>query len=290
MLMNMKKNDYLFRNRYFTPTELSLIQDVINQYWSSGRRKIATIICEKLRWQGFNSRLKVIPCLGALRKMAKQGLVILPPAKPAGGYHKIKPIQDKQVNFRKPKEKITGAIEQLGEVHFELVKTEKQNNLWRYLIQSYHYLGYTRPVGRHLKYFVYLGDKLVALISFSDGIYHHNLRDNWLGWDDNTKLTQRHLIINNNRFLILPWVAIKNLGSKILATAAKIVPSDWLSRYGYRPEFFETFIDIARFKGTVYKAANWQLLGRTKGQGRRGAKYFFHGQVRDYYIYPVRRH
>ncbi len=286
----MEKNAWLFRNRYFTSEELSLIKSIAFQYWSAGRKKIATIICEKLKWHGFNGRLKVIPCLEVLRKMEKQGLVVLPPIKPCGGYHQLKPLRNDQVNFKKPAGKITGAIELMAEIRFELVQTKKENNLWRYLIQSYHYLGYTRPVGRHLKYFVYLGDRLVALISFSDGIYHHHLRDNWLGWDEKTRAIQRHLIINNNRFLILPWVKIKNLGSKILALAAKIVLSDWQTRYGYRPQFFETFVDIQRFKGTVYKAANWQYLGRTKGQGRRGAKYFFHGKVRDYYIYPLRRH
>lgn len=283
----MEKNNYIFRNRYFTSDELQLIKSIIAEYWPYGRKKIATVICEKLNWRGFNSRLKVIACLEALRKMEKQRLVFLPPINPRGGYRKIKPLNSEEVNFKKPEEEITETIKTMGEVHFELVKTKKEDKLWRYLIQCYHYLGYTRPVGRHLKYFVYLGSKLVALISFSDGIYHHHLRDDWLGWDENTKATQRHLVINNNRFLILPWVKIKNLGSKILGLATRIVPDDWEVRYGYRPYLFGTFVDVDRFKGTVYKAANWRFLGLTCGKGRCGARYFFHGKVRAYYIYPL---
>lgn len=118
---------------------------------------------------------------------------------------------------------------------------------------------------------------MVALISFSDGIYHHRLRDNYPGWEEKERKEKLHLVINN-RFLILPWVKVRNLGSRILSSAAKVVPMDWEKRYGYRVEFFKTFVDIDRFSGTVYKAANWKLLGRTEGKGRKGMNYFFHGK------------
>ena len=284
----MENKNYIFRNRLFTQDELALIKSIVRKHWSDGRRKIATIICEELKWYGFNGRLKVIACLEALRRMEKKGLLRLPPKGSCGGYHELKLLHPEDVNFREPKEKIIGSVEKMGEVRFYMVNTEEENALWRYLIQRYHYLGYRRPVGRHLKYFVYLGDNLVALISFCDGIYHHRLRDKWLGWDEKKRALFRHLVINNNRFLILPWVEVKNLGSKILSLSARIVPSDWEMRYGYRPQFFETFVDADRFNGTVYKAANWKFLGRTAGKGRSGNRYFFHGKVRDYYIYPLR--
>lgn len=278
----------ILRGRHFTAEELGLIKNIVRIYWSEGRRSIAKVICERLNWRAENGRLKLVSALEALRRMEQYGHLLLPKGKTRGGYHRIKPLTSQQVDFDEPTEEITQPIKKLGRLRFELAQGGKQR-LWRYLIQNYHYLGYTRLVGRHLKYFVYLGDKLVALLGFSDGIYHHRLRDAWLGWDEKTRASKRHLIVNNSRFLILPWVRVKNLGSKILGRAAKIVPYDWQRRYGYRPLFFETFVDVGNFSGTVYRAANWRYLGRTRGKGRRGLRYFFHGKFRDYYIYPLFR-
>jgi hypothetical protein len=128
---------------------------------------------------------------------------------------------------------------------------------------------------------------LVALIGFGNGIYHHHLRDKWIGWDNTTLKRNRHLIVNNVRFLILPWIRINNLGSKILSEVVNVLPVDWEKRYGFKPLLLETFVDIQRFKGTVYKAANWILLGETNGEGRRGLNYFYHGFIRQYYVYPL---
>lgn len=284
----MEQHNYLFRGWLFTPEELELVKDTVAEHMSLSRRRVAEIICERLNWRDFNGSLKVIAALEALRRMEEKGFLTLPPAKPSGGYHKIRLLTAQEVEFKEPKEKLTGSIETMGQLHFELTRRDKER-LWRYLIQRYHYLGYRRLVGRHLKYFIHIGDKLVALLGFSDGIYHFRLRDRWLGWDEKTREARRHLIINNSRFLILPWVKIENLGSKILSQAAKVVPRDWEARYGYRPHYMETFVEACKFRGTVYKAANWQYLGQSQGKGRRGLNYFFHGKIRDYYIYPLWR-
>ena len=284
----MEQHNYLFRGWLFTPEELELVKDTVAKNRSLSRRRVAEIICERLNWRDFNGSLKVIAALEALRRMEEKGFLILPPAKPSGGYHKIRLLTAQEVEFKEPKEKLTGSIETMGQLHFELTRRDKER-LWRYLIQRYHYLGYRRLVGRHLKYFIHIGDKLVALLGFSDGIYHFRLRDRWLGWDEKTRQAKRHLVINNSRFLILPWVKIENLGSKILSQAAKVVPRDWEARYGYRPHYMETFVEACKFRGTVYKAANWQCLGKSQGKGRRGLNYFFHGKIRDYYIYPLWR-
>jgi len=284
----MEQHNYLFRGWLFTPEELELVKDTVAKHRSLSRRKVAKIICERLNWRDFNGSLKVIAALEALRRMEEKGFLTLPPAKPSGGYHKIRLLTAQEVDFKEPKEKFTGSIETMGKLHFELTRKDRER-LWRYLIQRYHYLGYRRLVGRHLKYFVHSGDKLVALLGFSDGIYHFRLRDCWLGWDEKIRQARRHLIINNSRFLILPWVEIENLGSKILSQVAKVVPRDWEARYGYRPHYIETFVEACKFRDTVYKAANWQCLGKSQGKGRRGLNYFFHGKIRDYYIYSLWR-
>jgi len=284
----MVQNDYIFRGRRFTQKEIQLVRDVVKDYWSKGRTMIARIICERLDWRQLNGRLKETAGLEALRKMEKQGLLNLPPRDNRGGYQKIKPLNIQQISlFHRLKEERLRSLKLGGELNFALVRRKEEKRQWRYFIQCYHYLGYQRLVGRHLQYFVYLDGNLIALLGFADGIYHHHLRDNWIGWNKAAQQHNRHLIVNNCRFLILPWIKIKNLASKILSLAVKIMPLDWQAQYSYKPLLVETFVECDSFKGTCYKAANWIYLGKTQGKGRRGAKYYYHGKIRDYYIYPL---
>jgi hypothetical protein len=283
----MEYNLLIFRGRQFSGEEIRLIRDIVEKGAAKSRRSLGGEICEKLDWRSPNGNLKVIPCLEALRRMEKAGLVSLPAAKNCSGYREMRLLTPEEVNFKEP-ENVSGTIKKGENLRFKLVENAKENLLWRYLIQEYHYLGYCRLVGRHIKYFVYGGDNLVSVLSFSDGIYHHRLRDNYLGWDEKRKKENRHFVINNNRFLILPWVKLRNLGSRILGQSAKTVPFDWEKRYGYRPKFMETFVEVDRFPGTVYKAANWTFLGETIGKGRRGQNYFLHGSKKYYFLYMLR--
>jgi hypothetical protein len=283
----MKGSKYIFRGREFSEEEIRIIQGIIDANRFLGRKAIARLICEAIDWHQFNGRLKVASCLEALCRMEKIGILKLPPRSSQGGYRPIKPISRDEVGFEPPQEEICGEINDFGRLIFKIAISKDEERLWRYLIQTYHYLGYSRLVGRYIKYFVYLGDKLVALIGFSDGVYHHNLRDKYLGWDRKELERNRHLVVNNCRFLILPWVKIKNLGSKILSGVVDVLKDDWKRLYGYSPIIIETFVDEI-FKGTVYKASNWIYLGKTRGEGRRGLNYFFHGRVRHYFLYPIR--
>jgi len=282
-------NQYIFRGRYFKEEEINLIREIVEKYCFRGRKGVAKIICERIDWHQQNGRLKVTSCLEVLRRMESRGLLNLPPPGPQGGYRPIKPILREDVGFEVPLREITGSLKDMGRISFKLARDEKEERLWRYLIQTYHYLGYRRVVGRYLKYFISLGNELVALIGFADGVYHHDLRDRYLGWGRRELEGKRHLVVNNFRFLILPWVRVRNLGSKVLGGVVNVLTEDWRRRYGYSPIAIETFVDAENFKGTVYKASNWVYLGQTEGKGRRGLNYFFHGRVRHYYIYPLKR-
>lgn len=282
-------NQYIFRGRYFKEEEIKLIREIIEKYWFRGRKGIAKIICERIDWHQQNGRLKVTSCLEVLRRMESRGLLNLPPPSPHGGYRAMKPLSREDVGFEVPLREITGSLKDMGRISFKLASNEKEERLWRYLIQNYHYLGYKRVVGRYLKYLIYLGNELVGLIGFADGVYHHHLRDRYLGWGRRELEEKRHLIVNNFRFLILPWVKVTNLGSKVLGEVVNVLTEDWRRIYGFSPLVLETFVDAERFKGTVYKASNWIYLGTTEGKGRHGLNYFFHGRVRHYYIYPLKR-
>ncbi|OGF62892.1 MAG: hypothetical protein A2Y62_04265 [Candidatus Fischerbacteria bacterium RBG_13_37_8] len=281
----MEKGNHIFRGRLFTAEEIEQIKNIIKENWAGGRNQIAKIVCERINWRQINGRIKKVSCLEALRRMQQRGIIELPASSAVGGYYEIKSFQAEDVHFREPQLEFSSEITTDTKIIFKLAKSGKDNNLWRYLIGRYHYLGYKRIVGRYLKYFIMLNNSIIALIGFSDGIYHHHLRDSWIEWDRKLLDCNRHLIVNNCRFLILPWVKIHNLGSKILSEAARVVPVDWQHRYGYKPLLFETFVDRDRFRGTVYRAANWVYLGATKGKGRKGLHYYYHGNRKDYYIY-----
>jgi len=141
--------------------------------------------------------------------------------------------------------------------------------LFRQLIQRYHYLGYRVPTGAHLRYFVQAanGQKL-ACLQWSSPAWKMAARDRWIGWSCDQRAHNLQYIVNNSRFLILPWVHVKGLASSILARSARQLLQDWRQYYGYQPLLLETLVDAARFNGTCYRAANWICLGKTTGRGR----------------------
>ena len=130
-------------------------------------------------------------------------------------------------------------------------------------------------------------DQIIGCLGYGDAVLKLKNRDQWIGWDIKTREANLHLVINNVRFLIQPWVKIKNLASKILSISVKIVPNDWQQLFGYKPVLIETFIERQRFSGTCYKAANWIYLGETRGIGRKGMDYYKHGIVKDVYVYSL---
>jgi Druantia protein DruA len=170
------------------------------------------------------------------------------------------------------------------------VKTQKQRQLWYEYIDRYHYLGYQLPFGAQLRYFIKSGktDAVLGCFQFSSPAWTMAPRDRWIGWNNEQRNRNLQKIINNSRFLIFPWVQVKNLASSVLALAAKTVPDDWQRSYGYCPVLMETLVDRKRFKGTCYKAANWLYIGKTTGRGRMDRENKRHGiAVKNIYVYPL---
>lgn len=285
----MQEKNYKFRGRYFSTKEIKTINDIINANPNITRRKLSAIICEQLNWRQPNGILKDRACRDVLLRMHAKGLVNCPPIRLKRRRKNQGNAKKDKVKFIEPKEILTGKVGEYKELKFEMVKQTSKEGLWDYLIDKYHYLGYQIIVGHHLKYLIYLDNNLVGCIGFNDGILKFNLRDKWIGWTNTQREKNLHLIINNNRYLILPWIKIKYLSSKILSKISKYVMKSWKSYYGYEPLLLETFVDIEKFKGTSYKAANWKYLGQTKGKGRTGMDYFYHGKIKDAYVYELKK-
>ncbi|KLU60272.1 hypothetical protein CEB3_c03180 [Peptococcaceae bacterium CEB3] len=189
-----------------------------------------------------------------------------------------------------PGDPITGSLRNLGPIQFIRVTRSKQSRLWNELIARYHYLGYTRLPGAQIRYLIYAGSgTLLGAIGFSAAAWALRPRDELIGWDKEQRVKRLNLVVNNSRFLILPWVRVKNLASKILSLTAKRLPQEWQAIYGYTPVLLETFVDQERYRGTCYKAANWSYVGETKGRGKWDRLNEYKLPVKDIYLYPLRK-
>jgi hypothetical protein len=274
----------IIRGRVFTATDINIINEIISDNPTLSRRKLSFIISEALNWRQANGNLKDRACRDVLLRLSKKGLIQLPK-----GHYELntQSIQIKAIDFARPSSDVVGIIDEFSPPTFKVVQQTTDRQLWNYLIDNYHYKGCRITVGRHLKYFVHINNQLIGCFAFADSVLQLTARDQWIGWTEQQREANLHLIINNVRFLILPWVKIRNLASKLLSLSARIVPCDWQRYYNFRPVMLETFVEQQRFSGASYQAANWLYLGQTKGKGRRGMNYYHHGIIKDIYIYPL---
>lgn len=156
-------------------------------------------------------------------------------------------------------------------------------------MSKYHYLGFRTLTGKALKYVAILNDQWVALIGWGASAFKSGHREKWIGWSQEQKAKRLIFVVNNQRFLILPGIRIKNLASKVLALNTKRLPSDWLAVYGHLALLAETFVDHSRFAGTCYRAAGWLPLGKTSGYGRKGDIYYYHGETKTIFVKPLHK-
>ncbi|MBF0433478.1 MAG: DUF4338 domain-containing protein [Fibrobacteria bacterium] len=267
--------------RDFTEAEINWIKNLIADRPEVSRKEISILFCQKAKWLKPDGGLKDMSCRVALLKMEKDNHFILPPpktkhTKPYKTIRTLWAIEQPEINKK------------AGEFSLKLeIVDNRSSALWNEFIDRYHYLGYKILPGAQLRYFVKSDNKILALLSFGAAAWKTAPRDNYIGWDKPTRKKNLHLVVNNARFLILPWVRSKNLGSKILSLASKRICSDWEQRYNYRPALLETFVEKQRFQGTCYKAANWIGVGDTRGKGKRGN---IDGEVpiKSVWLYPLR--
>ena len=187
------------------------------------------------------------------------------------------------------KERLEGKLGEFWPIEIVRVRQARDEELWDEAVSAYHHLGYEKMIGRRVKYLAAHGSTLVAAISFNRASLRLSAREAYIGWNEQGKLENLHLVANNNRFLILPWVKIKNLASHLLSRTLKLLRSDWKELYGSDLFMVETFVDLGEFKGTCYKASNWEHIGQTKGYGKVGKAYVYHGNPKGVYIYVLDR-
>lgn len=274
------------RKRTITEADLESIQIIVNDHWDKGRTPISQILCQKWNWVQPNGQLKDMACREVLLTLNRKGLLKLPPRKNSAYNEKrnrfIPIVEIDQIPIK-------SKLANLEPVELRLVRNTKLEPLYNSLVQEHHYLGFRQIVGNHLKYIAFIGDRPVACLGWGSAAWSVKSRDSFIGWDKKTKENNLHFVANNTRFLILPWVVVKFLASKILALNAKRISDDWLKVYNQPLYLLETFVERNRFQGTCYKAANWICVGQTKGTAKRGHDHLFHGNIKDVYLYPLRK-
>lgn len=280
-----------FSGRTFSSEELDLIQQISADFGSLGRTEISRTICELLNWKRASGRLKNHECRLLLERLEGLGWLRLPELRPLGG-RGARRIE--LSSHSEPKADLIGSAGEFEPLQFEVVEGREELRRWRELLERYHYLGYRVPVGAQLCYWVRsarCSNQVLACLLWSSAAWRIAVRERWIGWSEEQRRANLQLIVNNARFLILPWVRVRGLASKILSRCAQRLPLDWERRYGYRPLLLETLVDPSRFRATCYRAANWILVGSTKGRGRMDRHHRMAGHaVKDLYVYPLCRH
>ncbi len=250
--------------RVITTEELADIRETVATCSGLSRSELALTIGEHLEWYSATGSLKLDACVKLLEKLETQGVLSLPEKQLSSGWGQ-KHIP--QTNQTEAGELLEGSVGNLGP--FSLVPvTEKEDiGLWNEYVSRYHYLGYKQPFGCHQRYFITSEHGKLGCLLFSGAAKALRERDKWLGWSKDERLRNLGFVVNNNRFLMFPWVKVKYLASHALGQAVRRLGDDWQQRWGYRPVVVETFVDPERYAGTCYRASNWLYLGNTTGTG-----------------------
>jgi hypothetical protein len=282
-----------FSGRTFSAADLDLIREITRDFRNLSLTELSKTVCELLDWNRPTGKLKYEECRAFLEHLRDQGVVTLPGLRPTGapGPRRIAATLQSDAQAA-----VTGSAGDFDPLILHLVQASNRtlSPLFKQYVDRYHYLGYRIPFGAHLRYLVesqQLPERHLACLQFSSPAWKMAPRDAWIGWTAEQRKRNLQFIVSNSRFLVLPWVSVKGLASKILSLAAHRLPEDWEKLYGYRPLLLETLVDRSRYRGTCYKAANWIHLGATQGRGRMDREHAAHGQaVKDIYIYPLCRH
>jgi len=275
----------VYRNRSISQADIVFIKDLIAERPDGSRRGLSQKICRAWNWTQPNGNLKDMVCRGMLLKLEREGHLILPPrkCKPLNPLAKRK--TPRKINI--DQSEIANSIKELGKIDLKQVRRTEYEDLFNSLIEQYHYLGYTQPVGEHLKYIAFANARPIGCLAFSSGPYQIGIRDSFIGWSKQARHEKRHLLAYNTRFLLLPWVKVKFLASHLLAKNSRIVSQDWQRIYNHPIYWLETFVDTERFRGICYQAANWQFIGYTKGIGKDNRTQTPNRSIKAMYGYPL---
>lgn len=276
-----------YRGRNATRADVAFINQLIKNNPTASRRALSQMLCREWNWVQANGSLRDMIARGFMLELHRQGHITLPERKmtPNNPFLNRKKPDKPDVDQTEVRTDIKG----LGPLEIVLVKNTPREALFNSLIEHYHYLGYTHPVGEQLKYMVFSGTRPVACLLWSSAPRHIGVRDRYIGWTRKHRDHHLQTIAYNSRFLILPWFRVPHLASFLLGYIARNLPGDWEKVYQHPVYYLETFVDTDLFVGTCYKAANWQYLGDTTGRGKHENRHIQTRSIKAVWGYPLNK-
>ena len=258
--------EWKYRGRVITAQDLEFIREFIKHHPGLSRRRLSARLCQAWQWKQANGALCDMVCRGLLLMLHRAGEIELPSVRQISFNPFVRRVPPAPVLIDQTP--LTGALGEVKPIAIQQVRRTAHEPLFNSLIEHHHYLGYEQPVGEHLKYLIWSQARPLACLAWSSAPRHLGSRDRYIGWSAAVRRRNIRLVVYNTRFLILPWIRVPHLASHILGRVVSRLSQDWERLYGHPVYFAETFIDPARFRGTCYRAANWQSLGLTTGRGK----------------------
>lgn len=288
-----------YRGRLIRAADVVFLRELIAQNPALSRRRLSAKVCEAWQWVQPNGQLRDMVCRSLMLALHRAGHIALPAKRRdtinnAIAHRRIAAVADQpQLLFPGDAFDTTpleGTLAALGPLTIRLVRRAAGETLFAQLLRDHHYLGYSRPVGEHLKYLVLAGERPVACLAWSSAPRQLNLRDQFVGAPKEAYRHNLHQIAYNSRYLILPWVKVPHLASHLLGRIARRISADWQELYRHPVQLLESFVDIERFRGTCYRAANWICLGRSLGLGTKAKTHHATCSIKELWVYPLGKH
>ena len=284
------EGEFRYRGRVITAAEVESIRQLITQHPGANRRQLSLRLCEAWGWKQANGALRDMVCRGLLLELARAGHLELPSAthvhrnpSTRGATHGAKALAPLLLDTTP----LEGPLRALRPLEFQQVRRTPEEPLFNYLVAEHHPLGYARPVGEHLKYLVYAAGRPIACLAWSSAPRHLGARDRFIGWAAEVRHRNIRFLAYNPRYLIVPWVCVPHLASHVLGQMARRIAADWERIYGHPIYFLETFVDLERYRGTCYRAANWVVMGRTTGRGKNDQTHRPNRSIKEVLGYPL---
>jgi hypothetical protein len=279
--------ELVIRNRRLTEDDLTTIRGLIQAEGSRGRSHLSRRLCRLWNWRQANGAFREIACRDLLRQLERRGLIELPALKrgvrPVGHRNRVQAPLIATDPIQEPLGSIRPAL------RVQRVESAHQRQLLKDLLGTYHYLGFRQPTGASMGYLVYWGERPVACARFGPAAWKVTARDRFIGWEARERTSGLRHLVNNDRFLIMPWVRVDHLASHLLGRICKGLAADWQAVYRESIVLAETFVDSERFAGTCYRASNWQWLGQSQGRGRNDREHRAEHTIKHVWVYGLRR-
>jgi len=274
------------RRRRIGSEELGLIRQLITQEGHRGRTHLSRRLCQIWDWRQANGHFRQIACRDLLRQLHAKGLIELPPtlrgARRVGYKNRVR---EPELLDRVPLEGSLGHL--ANSIVVQRVEGAPERQVFKGLIGTYHYLGYQQPTGAQIQYLAYHEQRPIGCLSFGPAAYKVAARDQFIGWSVRQRQERLPLLVNNDRFLLLPWIHIRFLASWLLSRCLRRLRWDWQQVYRQDLVLCETFIEQERFRGSSYAAANWICVGRTQGRGRNDRFHRAGLAIKSVWLYPL---